>query len=155
MKTIKQGKLPLPIAQQSTWFNNYFAQHFWQGCAVLLIVMNFSTTSVAQDATGSLQFDSVIVNNLSDCNFIVELTDTNIQSFEIGLGSERNTTNVLLLEIDFDNAGNLPSGITYARSGPLITLSIGQRPRLDYYYGQVRVKNAQGQWGEPYRFLQN
>ncbi len=128
----------------------------WRTVFVLLTGLLMQTAEVkSQDATGSLEFDSVIVNNLSDCSFIVELTDTTIQSFEVGLGSERNTTNVLLLEIDFDNATNLPSGITYARSGPLITLSIGQRPRLDYYYGQVRVKNANGQWGEPYRFLQN
>ncbi len=128
----------------------------WRTVFVLLTGLLMQTAEVkSQDATGSLEFDSVIVNNLSDCSFIVELTDTTIQSFEVGLGSERNTTNVLLLEIDFDNATNLPSGITYARSGPLITLNIGQRPRLDYYYGQVRVKSAQGQWGEYYRFLQN
>ena len=128
----------------------------WRTVFVLLIGLMIQTSEVkSQDATGSLEFDSVVVNNMSDCNFVVELTDTTIQSFEIGLGNERNTTNVLFLEIDFDNATNLPTGITYARSGPLITLSIGQRPRLDYYYGQVRVKNAQGQWGEYYRFLQN
>ena len=147
-----------PIKEKYTGFfvNLLSKNQKWRSVLLLLILaMIFSVEVRSQDATAALQFDSVIVNNLSDCSFIVELTDTTIQSIEIGLGSERNTTNVLLLEMDLDNAGNLPSGITYARSGPLITLSIGQRPRLDYYYGQVRVKNAQGQWGEPYRFLQN
>ena len=147
-----------PIKEKYTGFfvNLLSKNQKWRTVLLLLILaMIFSVEVRSQDATAALQFDSVIVNYLSDCSFIVELTDTTIQSIEIGLGSERNTTNVLLLEMDLDNAGNLPAGITYARSGPLITLSIGQRPRLDYYYGQVRVKNAQGQWGEPYRFLQN
>jgi hypothetical protein len=121
----------------------------------LFILLLTRTEGIAQITSASLQFDSVIVNNASYCSFLVELSDTTIQSIEFGLGSVRNTTDMLLLEVDFDNTNNLPAGITYARSGPLITLSIGQRPRSDYYYGQVRLKNAQGQWEEYYRFLQN
>jgi hypothetical protein len=123
--------------------------------ALLLLFLLFSSNHQLAAQSASLEFDSVVVNNHSDCDFVVELTDTTILSFEVGLGSTRNTTDVLLLEIDFDNATNLPSGISYTRSGPLITLNIGSRPRLDYYYGQVRVKNAQGQWGAYYRFIQN
>ena len=129
----------------------------WKISFVCLLLLSLQITSpcTAQIESSSLRFDTTIVNNYSDCAFIIELNDTTIQSFEVGLRTARDTVDIFLHEILYDQSTGLPQDFTYQRNGQVITLIIGNRERLGYYYGQVRTKNSLGVWSEPYRFLQN
>ena len=121
-------------------------------CMVCLVASTSYVT--AQPASVTLSFTTP-VNNQSDCSFVVALSDTNLVAIEVGLGSTRDQTDLFQHEFTFDETTGLPSGLTYIRDGLTVTLSIGEHPQLDFYYGQVRTKNTNGEWGEMYKFLQN
>jgi hypothetical protein len=125
-------------------------------CTLLIFLIGALTSqhSIAQPASATLSFGTHN-NNLALCNFMVTLSDTNLVAIELGLGSERNQTDLFLHEFTFDVSTGLPSGLSYSREGLTLTIGIGNQQVLDYYYGQVRVKGDDQQWSEWYQFLQN
>ena len=120
--------------------------------SALILIPNFCS---AQSPLASLNFDTVVVNHQRTCEVVVELTDTLFSAVEVGLGSSRNQTDLFFLEIPADPSQGLPSGITLSRDGYRLTLGIGWLPVKDYYYGQLRIKNASGVWSSLYKFFQN
>ena len=118
---------------------------------ILILILTPSLCS-AQSPLASLDFDTVVVNHQRTCEVVVELTDTLFSAVEVGLGSSRNQTDLFLLEVPADPS---PAGITLSREGYRLTLGIGWLPVKDYYYGQLRVKNASGVWSPLYKFFQN
>ena len=114
----------------------------------------FSSCSHAQVNDATLMLNTISSSQVQ-CSVQIEVSDTNLTAIEIGLGSEKNLTDLLLQEFEFDETNGLPSGMSYSRQGNIISIGVGSLDAQNYYFGKVRVKNSSLIWSDYYEFLQN
>lgn len=121
-----------------------------------LIVFCFITLpSIAQVESASLVLGTP-QSNLVACSFSIEISDTlNASDIELQLGSMRDSTDLFSDLFTFDQYSGLSSGLSYSRTGNIVTIGIGTISVQDLYYGSVRIKNTSNQWGDYYKFIQN
>jgi len=109
----------------------------------------FGMNAVAQ-ATVSDAYASTGQSN----SFTVLVSDTTgISEVEVRLGSELAASDIMLHSFNYDAQPS--SSYTYSRSGNQITLGIGSITSSDMYYGEVRLKDSNGNWGSPFQFVSN
>jgi hypothetical protein len=56
-------------------------------------------------------------------------------------------------EFIFDQVSGLPAGLSWLRTGTLVTLGLGLLPRQPGWNGRVRLKDHSGNWSDPLEFI--
>jgi hypothetical protein len=62
---------------------------------------------------------------------------------------------LLFQVIDFDNSATLPASFSYERNGKDLRIGVVGNQASWTYFCEVRLKDLQGNWGQPTRFLVN
>ena len=87
-------------------------------------------------------------------SFTVTVSDTTgISEVEVRLGSELAGSDIILHSFSYDSQPSSP--YSYSRTGNQINLGIGSITLSDMYYGEVRLKDSNGNWGSPFQFVSN
>ncbi len=87
-------------------------------------------------------------------SFTVTVSDTTgISEVEVRLGSELAASDIILHSFGYDSQPSSP--FSYSRSGNQLKLGIGSITLTDMYYGEVRLKDSNGNWGSPFQFVSN
>lgn len=94
-----------------------------------------------------------LLNNQNNL-FTVVLSDTlGISEIEIRLGSELASSDIMLHSFNYDTQPSSP--YSYLRAGNQVKLGIGSITLTDMYYGEVRLKDTNGNWSSPFQFVSN
>jgi len=114
--------------------------------ACLMFGTNAKAQAIVSDAYASLTGSSN--------SFTVVVSDTtDISEVEVRLGSGLAASDIVLHSFNYDAQPSSP--YSYSRSGNQLSLGIGSITLSDMYYGEVRLKDANGNWGSPFQFVSN
>ena len=126
---------------------------------LILFLLCSQTNSYCQNSNINAYavFDDSVraIGQLSGNIYLTNLDTTLISQFEIKVaGSETDTVYLVSQIIDFDMV-TPPTGFTYERTGDKLRIGVSGAQPSWTYYNEVRIKDLQGQWSQPFRFLAN
>jgi hypothetical protein len=99
---------------------------------------------------------SIGQSNQSSGEFTVLLEDTtNVSEIRVMIGSEADSSNLVLYTFSYDVNTSLPSGFTYSRSQNMVTLAVGTFATHSTYFGSVKIKDNTNSWRPDYNFITN
>ncbi len=124
-----------------------------------IAVLNYSIVSAQ---TPPLLKDASIALNPSSAQgyfngiFDIVVNDTlNIEKFEIALGTDADSSDLLNTTIDFDVPSGAPTGFIYMRDGYHISISTSDFAKQNTYFGYVKAKTSSSAFEDPRKFVAN
>jgi len=80
---------------------------------------------------------------------------TMISSIKVRLGTIESTYDLVDYEFAFDVTSGLPTGFTYSRTNEECILGVGIFNEPPTCFGEVLLKDSNGNWSDPVKFISN
>ncbi len=127
----------------------------------LLLLLTFSTliqNCYAQTITPleAYAITNAPIQGIVTGNFIVLLSDTtSVQQIQVQLGTNDGDVSLVNQTFTYDVTTGLPQGFSYNRINNKITLGFSIVTDPATLFGQVRLKDTNGQWSDFLKFVTN
>jgi len=122
----------------------------------LLFMTNINLKAQSSLITRAYAVVTSSQGNPSSGDFTVLLEDTtNVSQVKVMLGSEADSSDLVMYTFNYDVNTSLPSGFAWSRSGNTVTLQVGTFDAQSTYFGSVSIKDNNNTWRSSYNFITN